>query len=420
MTMRALLPGEGRDLRLDLARGIANWAIFIDHIPNNVLMWSTIRNYGFSDAAELFVFIAGYAAALVYAKSMVLQGFAAGTSRLLERAWQLYVAHVVLFVVNVAVITWAAQAWNLSSLLDDFNVARFLDHPVLTLTQGLLLRYKPLNLDILPLYVVMLAACPPVLWLMLRRPVATIAGSFALYFAARHFDWNLSAYPYGVWYFNPFTWQFLFLLGAWCALGGALRLRTIIRSRVALFIAATYLIFALLMTMGVRFEALGNLLPEGLAAAFNPNDKTNLAPYRVVHFLAIAVLVIRFVHVDWPGLKWRLLRPLIACGQRSLEVFCVGLLLSFLGHFLLELTAESLFAQLLVSLTGIGVMTGVAYYRSWAKKLDKRPGLSEPATPRWSSTREGQAELMPEARVGLRPRTMEVDRPLSHSGQRRR
>ena len=70
MTIRALLPAEGRDLRLDLFRGVANWAIFINHIPNNAVMWITTRNYGFSDAAELFVFIAGYAAAIVYAKSM--------------------------------------------------------------------------------------------------------------------------------------------------------------------------------------------------------------------------------------------------------------------------------------------------------------------------------------------------------------
>lgn len=95
MTIRAILPPEGRDLRLDLFRGVANWAIFINHIPNNAVMWVTTRNYGFSDAAELFVFIAGYAAAIVYAKSMVTQGFTAGTTRLLERAWQLYVAHVV-------------------------------------------------------------------------------------------------------------------------------------------------------------------------------------------------------------------------------------------------------------------------------------------------------------------------------------
>lgn len=381
MTIRALLPAEGRDLRLDLFRGIANWAIFLNHIPNNTLMWITTRNYGFSDAAELFVFIAGYAAAVVYVKSMATQGFVAGTTRLLERVWQLYVAHVLLFVINLAVINWAAQTFNHWYMLDMFNVAGFIDRPVLTLTQGLLLKYKPFNLDILPLYIVVLAACPPVLWLMLRRPDVTIAGSLALYFAARQFEWNLPAYPSGVWYFNPFTWQFLFMLGAWCALGGASRMRAIIRSPAVLIIGIAYLFFALLMTMAGHFETFGNLFSERLVSVFNPNDKTNLAPYRVVHFIVIAVLVVRFLPIDWPGLKSRWLRPLIVCGQRSLEVFCVGLLLSFVGHCLLELISDSPLAKILVSMAGIGLMTGIAYYRSWSKKLEKRPRSPTPEPP---------------------------------------
>jgi len=381
MTIRALLPAEGRDLRLDLSRGIANWAIFINHIPNNALIWITTRNYGFSDAAELFVFIAGYAAAVVYAKSMVTQGFAAGASRLLERAWQLYMAHVVMFVVNLAVICWAAQAYNLWHLLDEFNVARFIDYPILTLTQGLLLKYKPFNLDILPLYIVMLAACPPVLWLMLRRPDVTIAGSLLLYFVARQLGWNLPGYPSGVWYFNPFTWQFLFMLGAWCALGGASRTRTVIRSPAFLVIGTTYLAFALLMTMAGHFETFGRLFPDWLVNVFNPNDKTNLAPYRIVHFIVIAILVVRLLPADWSGLQSRLLRPLIVCGQRSLEVFCVGLLLSFAGHFLLQLIPASLLAQILVSMVGIGLMTSVAYYRSWSKKLEKLAKSPMPEQP---------------------------------------
>ncbi len=384
MTIRALPPAEGRDLRLDLFRGVANWAIFINHIPNNAVMWITTRNYGFSDAAELFVFIAGYAAAIVYAKSMLTQGFTAGTTRLLERAWQLYVAHLVLLVINLAVINWAAQTYNEPHLLDEFNVAGLTDDPVRTLTQGLLLKYKPFNFDILPLYIVVLAACPPALWLMLRRPDTTIAGSLALYLAARQFEWNLPAYPSGVWYFNPFTWQFLFMLGAWSALGGATRMRTIIRSPAVVVIGTAYLIFALLMTLAGHFEAFGQLFPEWLVRGFNPNDKTNLAPYRVVHFIVIAVFVIRFLPIDWPGLQSRWLRPLIVCGQRSLEVFCIGLLLSFVGHFLLDVVSETLFAQILVSIAGVGLMTAVAYYRSWSKKLDKRPS---PPVPRSSSLR---------------------------------
>jgi hypothetical protein len=35
------LPSKGRDLRLDLFTGIANWVIFFDHIPDNV------RKHGF-------------------------------------------------------------------------------------------------------------------------------------------------------------------------------------------------------------------------------------------------------------------------------------------------------------------------------------------------------------------------------------
>lgn len=373
MRIRAALPPEGRDLRLDLFRGIANWQIFVNHIPNNALTWLTTRNYGFSDAAELFIFIAGYAAAIVYAKSMLTQGFAAGTTRLFERAWQLYVAHVLLFVINLAVINWAAQAYNQPHLLDEFNVAGIVNHPVSTLTQGLLLKYKPFNFDILPLYIVLLAASPPVIWLMLRRPDVTIGGALALYLAARHFEWNLPSYPSGVWYFNPFTWQFLFLLGAWCALGGASRTRRIVQSPVVLLAGAAYLIFALLLTMAGHFEAFGKLFPEWLVHLFIPNDKTNLAPYRVVHFLAVAVLVVRVVPIDWPGLESRLLRPLIVCGQRSLEVFCVGLLLSFVAHFLLDLISDSLVAQINVSIAGVSIMTAIAYYRSWSKGLDTRP-----------------------------------------------
>jgi hypothetical protein len=373
MTIRALLPAEGRDLRLDLFRGVANWAIFINHIPNNAVTWLTTRNYGFSDGADLFVFIAGYAASIVYAKSMLTQGFAAGTTRLFERAWQLYLAHVLLLVIHLAAIGWAAQTYHDAHLLDEFNVAGLIDRPIPTLTQGLLLKYKPLNLDVLPLYIGLMAVFPPVLWLMLRRPDVTIAGSLVIYFAARQFGWNLPAYPSGVWYFNPFTWQFLFMFGAWCALGGASRARMIIRSPAVLLVGSGYLIFALLMTMAGHFETFGTLFPDGLVSAFNPTDKTNLAPYRVVHFVVIAILVVRFVPIDWPGLKSRVLRPLVVCGQRSLEVFCVGLFLSFVGHFLLELVSDSFVAQIVVSISGIALMTAVAYYRSWSKELDKQP-----------------------------------------------
>ncbi len=112
MKINATLPEKGRDLRLDLFRGIANWAIFLDHIPDNVVNWITTRNYGFSDAADLFVFISGYTASFVYARMMLERGFIVGATRLTKRVWQLYVAHIILFVIYIASISYLALAFR--------------------------------------------------------------------------------------------------------------------------------------------------------------------------------------------------------------------------------------------------------------------------------------------------------------------
>jgi hypothetical protein len=136
------------------------------------------------------------------------------------------------------------------------------------------------------------------------------------------------------------------------------------------------------MTMAGRFPDFGALFPDWFYSAFNPNDKTNLAPYRFLHFAVIVVLVIRFVPKTWPGLEWRAFDPLVVCGQQSLAVFCVGVFLSFVAHFTLMMSSGSLLAQILVSTAGIAIMTTVAYYISWSKRQDKpaaKPATAKPA-----------------------------------------
>ncbi|MBC9880289.1 OpgC domain-containing protein [Bradyrhizobium sp. INPA01-394B] len=383
LNINATLPDKGRDLRLDLFRGVANWAIFLDHIPDNVVNWITTRNYGFSDAADLFVFISGYTASFVYARMMLERGFIVGATRLTKRVWQLYVAHIILFVIYIASISYLALRFGDSEMINEFNVAGLVDNATETLRQGLFLRFKPLNLDVLPLYIVLMGLFPPVLWFMLRKPDLTMVLSIVLWLTARHYGLNLTAYPAGQWYFNPYCWQVLFVFGAWCAMGGARRSMTLINSPITLWICLGYLAFALVMTMAGRFPTLGGMFPEWLYSAFNPNDKTNLAPYRFIHFVVIVILVIRFVPKDWPGLEWKIFDPLIVCGQQSLAVFCVGVFLSFVGHFELSMSSGSLFAQLFVSVAGIAIMTTVAYYISWSKRQDKplKPPPAKAAAP---------------------------------------
>jgi hypothetical protein len=373
MNTKAALAANGRDIRLDLFLGIANWSIFLDHMPRNVVNWVTVRNYGFSGATDIFIFISGYTAAIVFAKMMLERGVIVGATRLFKRAWQLYIAYVVLFVIYIVTIGDVATRFYVSDIIYEFNVAGLIDHPIRTLGHGLFLQAKPLNLDSLQLYIILMALFPPVLWMMLRKPDLTMAGSLALYFAARQFEWSLPSFPDGNLYFNPFCWQLLFVLGAWLALGGARQLRAALSSPVLPYLGIAYLGFALVMTMAGRFPEFGKMFPGWLFDAFNPNDKVNLAPYRVLHSMVLAFFVMRYLPKDWRGLQSPILRPIVKCGEHSVPVFCAGVFLSFFGHFALMLSSGSLMVQIFVSVAGIGVMTLVAYYLSWSRQQDSPP-----------------------------------------------
>jgi hypothetical protein len=371
MRLCADLPPAARDVRLDLFRGLANWAIFLDHIPHEVLSWTTIKHYGFSDAADQFVFISGYTAALVFGRLMIERGYVAAASRLARRAFTLYAAHITVVMIYIAVIACVSREFHDPDDLNQFNVAVFLNTPFPEFVQALALRYRPVNLDVLPLYILLLAAFAPALWLIVRKPNLTLAGSIAVYLAGRHLGWNLAAVPSGVWYFNPFAWQLLFFLGAWTALGGARALRPISQTRTVFWLAIATLVLSSVVTMAIRTPDLGGLVPHWILQPFDPNDKTNLAPYRIAHFIALAVVVTRFLPVDSPILQWRSLAPLIKCGRNSLQVFCTGIVLSFCAHAAIELSLNSLWVQILVGATGIALMTAIAYCWTWPKRRNR-------------------------------------------------
>src|SRR5580698_6184803 len=141
-----------RELRLDLFRGMALWLIFIDHLPPNLLTWLTIRNYGFSDATEIFIFISGYTAAFVYGRAMQESGFVVATARILRRVWQIYVAHVFLFTIFLAEISYVATSFENPLYSEEMGILDFLKQPDITIVQALMLRFRPVNMDVLPLY----------------------------------------------------------------------------------------------------------------------------------------------------------------------------------------------------------------------------------------------------------------------------
>src|SRR5512140_694288 len=127
----------GRDLRLHLFRGLALWLIFLDHIPSNMVSWMTIRNYGFSDATEIFVFISGYTAAFVYGREMLDRGLVVAGARILRRAWQVYVAHIFLFMIYMTELDYVTTHFENPLFGEEIDLLNALKEPASTLVQAL-------------------------------------------------------------------------------------------------------------------------------------------------------------------------------------------------------------------------------------------------------------------------------------------
>jgi len=362
-----------RDLRLDLYRGIGLWMIFLDHIPHDIVAWLTIRNYGFSDAAEAFVFVSGYLVGFIYGPIVRSGLLLAAFKRLWTRAGQLYVAHLMLFLIIVAQVARATRKLDNPMFEHEENIYNFLQHPDILVGQALTLRYKPVNFDVLPLYIAMLVISPLVVWFLVRRPNLTLLGSAILYVLARWFDWNMPSYPPGTtWYFNPFCWQMLFVFAAWCGTGGFAKISGIVWSPIVQGIAIAWMAFAFVIVMTWHVPFLDALVPKWLIKAIYPIDKTDLDMLRFTHFLAVAAVVTRYVPRNWAPLTLKSSLPLIMCGRHSLPLFCLGVLLSFSGHWLLTQYTEGVFEQLAVSFGGIAIMVGAAWLLD---RLAKVPDL---------------------------------------------
>jgi hypothetical protein len=204
----------------------------------------------------------------------------------------------------------------------------------------------------------------------LRRPNGTLLGSAVPYVAARWFDWNFASYPPGTtWYFNPFAWQLMFVFAAWCGVGGAAKLQYLIRSRVALALAVAWILFALLIVMTWHVPFLEALVPKWMIKAIYPIDKTDLDMLRFTHFLALALVVTRYLPRNSAPLTSRWLRPLILCGQHSLPIFCFGVFLSFGAHWILMQYTRGVWEQLVVSAAGIVIMVAAAWILDRAEKV---------------------------------------------------
>lgn len=353
-----------RDLRVDLFRGIALWWIFVDHIPANWVAQFSLRNFALCDATEIFVLLAGYAAGLAYGRSMDKHGWLFAGADVMRRAWTLYIAHIFLFVVFSAQVSYSATALDRSEYLDEIHLDVLAEAPYRAMLEALKLSFQPAYLNILPMYVALLVWFALLLPL-LRWPRVLFLVSLTVYAVARATGINFPSWTGGGWYFNPLAWQFLFVIGAILSYAPPrLRVPPRVLDGVALGILAAGLV---LMWAVWPYPDVEARILATAARTLVSVDKEGLHPMRLLSILALAWLVARLVAKDAAWLRSSVARPFIICGQHSLPVFCAGIFLSFLARLAME-EVDGWAVMAGVNLLGSAAMVGVGALAAWYKQ----------------------------------------------------
>ena len=374
--MSLIRSNRDRDLRVDFFRGLALWWIYTDHIPGDVLADYSLRNFAMCDATEVFVLLAGFGAGLAYGSVMDRQGYLYAAADTLRRAWTLYVAHIFLFVVYTAQVAYSATALDRVFYLEETRLDVLADAPYRALLAALLLRFQPNLLNILPLYVALLLIFAFVLPL-LRKPMLLFAVSLAGYAVVRVTGINMGAWTGEGWYFNPFAWQLLFMIGAILSYAPPAmpRLHWPIDLLSVLVLLAGLIVIWVIDVHPRILES----MPAPVIRFVITEDKTGLHPFRLLSILSLAWLTVRLVPRDAAWLRTRLAAPLVLIGQNSLPVFCSGIFFGFLARLGLE-ADEGAAMQIAVNALGAAAMVAVGGLAAWYRSKGRMPAARQPVT----------------------------------------
>lgn len=348
-----------RVLTVDFWRGVALLTIFINHVPGNVFENFTHRNFGFSDATEVFVLLAGVAAGLAYL-SKFEQPLQASV-RVGLRAVQLYVAHLFLIVACAALIAYCVTLTDDDTLFVSLHLDVLINQTIEGLIGMVTLGLQPGYLNILPLYIVLLLLAPLFLMLVRRSPALALLLSAALYVATQLLPLRLPNYPgEGTWFFNPFAWQLLFVIGM--VIGRSLKQGVAFRHRRALtLLSAVYLLISLVWVQS-GFFPWWNLEP--LPAFLWAFSKTDLHLPRLLHLAALAYLVTQIPIERWLRNNAAAERIMVV-GRHALPVFCAGTVLAIAAQAIRAQMTPAFSLDLLLIGSGIALQIMLARLLEW-------------------------------------------------------
>nr|WP_245206623.1 MULTISPECIES: OpgC domain-containing protein [unclassified Rhizobium] len=284
-------PSAGRDPRLDFFRGLALVMIFINHVPGNMMEGMTSKNFGFSDAAEAFVLMSGMSAGLAYSNAFARDRIHA-IVRILRRASRLYSVHLLTTVLAVIILMAGHNFLGTTALSERVNMMSYLDAPWTTALGVLGMTHQLGYFNILPLYMLLLAATPLFLALASRSRALLLAVSVSIWAIAGWNNINLPNFPTdGSWFLNPFSWQLIYCIGLCAGISAKKRETLVAYSPVLMAVAITYLAFAMFVINGQHYDLTAWGDNPALLVGF---DKGMLPLPRLLHILALAYVISQF------------------------------------------------------------------------------------------------------------------------------
>ncbi|MBP1886611.1 OpgC family protein [Sinorhizobium mexicanum] len=354
-----------RDPRLDFFRGVGMLIILLAHIPNDGwALWIPAR-FGFSDATEMFVFQSGMACAIAFGSTFDRSGAFVLIARVAQRIWQIFWAHVVIFIVVAAIMVVAGTRYDGVTYVDSLNLVPFMKDPGHLLVGLLMLTYVPNYFDILPMYIVILVLMPLMILASKVDRSLPFVLMILLWLAAQFGLTRLPAEPWSdrSWFFDPFGWQFLFFTGFFL-MRGVLPAPGYDRRLMSL---AIVFVIVTVPFAWVRFQEAHPFFQMAAARIAPLTDKTDFGLLRFIHFMALCYIAVHLVGERGSRLRGPVVRVLSVVGQQSLAVFITGMVIAQPIGIALDHAGRTICAEVVGNLIGFATLIGTAYLVRWFK-----------------------------------------------------
>lgn len=345
-----------RDLRLDIIRGWLQISIFGAHAVGTAFgAYGIHAAWGVSDSSGQFVFLSGFVLASVFTLKSGRDGAAVAARDLRRRAGRLWLTHLALFAVFGTMVLWAECALPLPGEVDRLAWRMVVEEPAAAFAGAVLLLYMPNYMDVLPVFILCMLLMPGFLRLSERFGAWALVPSFLVWAGVQAGLWQYWSWlPTGL---DPLAWQFVFLLGAWLGRRALLEGAAVQRHGWAIALAAAIVLAGFLQRVG---EGLGSPLVFDEETIWTLAGKPHVGPFGLLHGLALAYLVAVLVPREAGWMHHPAAQALAAVGRRSLNVFCLGILVSWAVTAGLRIGPAAWWLDPLLTVAGGAILVGYA------------------------------------------------------------